>query len=267
MAEAAKPVPIAATAVTSSGTALSSATTRCGTPSGTPFSRSPAERAPAAGQPSHAAGGRRAAGDDQADHDHYVGQLPVLAGLLAAFRVPFGGGGRRARCRIRSLEVRTGHGAAHVDPLADTPRSATRRSFSCPAASQTGQLCAPHWAAAEMRPPRHIDSSLFVVSRASGKVAASPLLFSGGYYPPRSLSGVTTFAVSIGIWLMAAPEFDKGTLARTLIGPCGQVTGLPDRRQAYGPSPLVKFLHSHRGGKAGRPGPAPRARHAVSPGA
>jgi hypothetical protein len=26
----------------------------------------------------------------------------------------------------------------------------------------------------------HIDSSLFVVSRASGKVAASPLLFSGG---------------------------------------------------------------------------------------
>ena len=45
---------------------------------------------------------------------------------------------------------------------------------------------------------------------------------------------------------MAAPEFDKGTLARTLIGPCGQVTGLPDRRQAYGPSPLVKFLHSQR---------------------
>jgi hypothetical protein len=35
---------------------------------------------------------------------------------------------------------------------------------------------------------------------------------------------------------MAAPEFDKGTVARTLIGPCGQVTGLPDRRQAYGPS-------------------------------
>jgi hypothetical protein len=28
--------------------------------------------------------------------------------------------------------------------------------------------------------------------------------------------------------------------------PCGQVTGLPDRRQAYGPSPLVKFLHSQR---------------------
>jgi hypothetical protein len=58
--------------------------------------------------------------------------------------------------------------------------------------------------------------------------------------------GVTTFAVNTGIWLMAAPEFDKGTLARTLIGPCGQVTGLPDRRQAYGPSPLVKFLHSQR---------------------
>jgi hypothetical protein len=74
----------------------------------------------------------------------------------------------------------------------------------------------------------HNDSSLFVVSRGA------------------SLSGVTTFAVSIGIWLMAAPEFDKGTLARTLIGPCGQVTGLPDRRQAYGPSPLVKFLRSER---------------------
>src|SRR5690242_7067110 len=67
-----------------------------------------------------------------------------------------------------------------------------------------------------------------------------------GWYLPRSLSGVTTFAVNTGIWLMAAPEFDKGTLARTLIGPCGQVTGLPDRRQAYGPSPLVKFLHSQR---------------------
>ena len=90
-----------------------------------------------------------------------------------------------------------------------------------------------------------------------GKVAASALLFPGGCYPPRSLSGVTTFAVSIGIWLMAAPEFDKGTLARTLIGPCGQVTGLPDRRPACGPSPLVKFLHSDRGGKAARPGPAP----------
>src|SRR5580704_15118899 len=36
---------------------------------------------------------------------------------------------------------------------------------------------------------------------------------------------------------------DKGTLARTLIGPCGQVTSLPDRRQAYGSSPLVKSLH------------------------
>ena len=99
----------------------------------------------------------------------------------------------------------------------------------------------------------HIDSSLFVVSRASGKVAASPLLFSGGGYPPRSLSGVTTFAVSIGIWLMAAPEFDKGILARTLIGPCGQVTGLPDRRQAYGPSPpcQIPALSSWReGGQA-----------------
>jgi hypothetical protein len=30
----------------------------------------------------------------------------------------------------------------------------------------------------------HIDSSLFVVSRALGKVAASPLLFSGGDPPP-----------------------------------------------------------------------------------
>ena len=58
--------------------------------------------------------------------------------------------------------------------------------------------------------------------------------------------GITTFAVNTAIWLMAAPEFDKGTLARTQIGPCGQVTALPDRRQAYGPSPLVKSLHSQR---------------------
>ena len=29
-----------------------------------------------------------------------------------------------------------------------------------------------------------------------------------------------------------APEFDKGTLARTLIGPYGQVTGLTDRRES-----------------------------------
>ena len=43
-----------------------------------------------------------------------------------------------------------------------------------------------------------------------------------------------------------APEFDKGTLARTLIGLYGQVTSLPDRRKAYGSSPLVKFLHSQR---------------------
>src|ERR1700751_2662609 len=40
-----------------------------------------------------------------------------------------------------------------------------------------------------------------------------------------------------------APGFDKGPLARTLIGPCGQVASLPDRRQAYGSSPLVKSLH------------------------
>jgi hypothetical protein len=40
-----------------------------------------------------------------------------------------------------------------------------------------------------------------------------------------------------------APGFDKGTLARTLTGPCGQVASLPDRRQAYGSSPLVKSLH------------------------
>lgn len=40
-----------------------------------------------------------------------------------------------------------------------------------------------------------------------------------------------------------APGFDKGTLARTLIGLCGQVTSLPDQRQAYGSSPLVKSLH------------------------
>src|SRR5690242_1013819 len=67
-----------------------------------------------------------------------------------------------------------------------------------------------------------------------------------GWYLPRSLSRVTTFAVNTGIWLMAAPEYDKGTLARTLIGPCGQVTGPPDRRQAYGPSPLATFLHPQR---------------------
>jgi hypothetical protein len=40
-----------------------------------------------------------------------------------------------------------------------------------------------------------------------------------------------------------APGFDKGTLARTLTGLCGQVASLPDRRQAYGSSPLVKSLH------------------------
>jgi len=131
---------------------------------------------------------------------------------------------------------------------------------------QNDPFCASQRIDAEIPDADHIDSSLFVVSRASGKVAASPLLFSEGCYPPRSLSGVTTFAVSIGIWLMAAPEFVKGTLASTLIGPCGQVTGLSDRRQAYGPSPLVKFLHSQRGGVAGRPRHAPRARHAVSPG-
>src|SRR2546429_113919 len=81
-----------------------------------------------------------------------------------------------------------------------------------------------------------------------------------GCYPPRLLSRVTTFAVNTGSWLTAAPESDKGTLARTLIGPCGQVTGLPDRRQAYGPSPLVKFLHpqhchpyGHRGTTCGSP--------------
>jgi hypothetical protein len=44
----------------------------------------------------------------------------------------------------------------------------------------------------------------------------------------------------------AAPEFDKGTLARTPIGLYGQVTSLPDRQKAYGSSPLVKFLHSQR---------------------
>ena len=103
---------------------------------------------------------------------------------------------------------------------------------------QIDPLCTATIALGQRPRADHIDSSLFVVSRASGKVAASPLLFSGGCYPPRSLSGVTTVAVSIGIWLMAAPEFDKGTLARTLIGPCGHVTGLPDRRQAYGPRPL-----------------------------
>jgi hypothetical protein len=42
----------------------------------------PAERAPAAGQPSHDAGGQRAADDDQADHDHHAGQLLTPAGSL-----------------------------------------------------------------------------------------------------------------------------------------------------------------------------------------
>ena len=99
----------------------------------------------------------------------------------------------------------------------------------------------------------HIDSSLFVVSRASGKVAASPLLFSGGCYPPRSLSGVTTFAVSIGIWLMAAPEFDKGTLARTLIGPCGQVRPARSAASLRAPAPCqIPALSSWREGGAGQ---------------
>ena len=56
--------------------------------------------------------------------------------------------------------------------------------------------------------------------------ASTPLILSGA--PP-------------GLW--PAPGFDKGTLARTLIGLCGQVASLPDRRQAYGSSPLVKSLH------------------------
>ena len=43
-----------------------------------------------------------------------------------------------------------------------------------------------------------------------------------------------------------SPGFDKGTLARTLIGPCGQVVSPPDRRQAYGSSPLIKSLHRQR---------------------
>jgi len=89
----------------------------------------------------------------------------------------------------------------------------------------------------------HIDSSLFVVSRGE---ALGFLLLRMALLSAALVERGTTLAVSIGIWLMAAPEFDKGTLARTLIGPCGQVTGLPDRRQAYGPSPLVKFLHSQR---------------------
>jgi hypothetical protein len=68
----------------------------------------------------------------------------------------------------------------------------------------------------------HIDSSLFVVSRG----------------------GVVEWDDEVRGELMTAPEFDKGTLTRALIGLCGQVTGLPDRPQAYGPSPPVKFLHS-----------------------
>ena len=49
-----------------------------------------------------------------------------------------------------------------------------------------------------------------------------------------------------GIEMTGRPEFDKGTLARTLIGLYGQVTSLPDWRKAYGSSPLVKFLHTQR---------------------
>jgi len=49
-----------------------------------------------------------------------------------------------------------------------------------------------------------------------------------------------------------APGFDKGTLARTLTGLCGQLASLPDQRQAYGPSPLVKSLPP--------PGPVPGGR-------
>ncbi len=59
-----------------------------------------------------------------------------------------------------------------------------------------------------------------------------------------------------------APGFDKGTLARTLIGPCGQVASLPDRRQAYGSSPLVKSLHP--ADAAARP-PPPRRRRSGAP--
>ena len=127
----------------------------------------------------------------------------------------------------------------------------------CPGASSTelqnSLIWKPHRCSTEQPLAFHIDSSLFVVSRASGKVAASPLLFSGGCYPPRSLSGVTTFAVSIGIWLMAAPEFDKGTLARTLIGPCGQVRPARSAASLRALAPCqIPALSSWREGGAGQ---------------
>jgi hypothetical protein len=43
-----------------------------------------------------------------------------------------------------------------------------------------------------------------------------------------------------GIKLTGRPGINKGTLARTLIGLYGQVTSLPDRRKAYGSSPLTR---------------------------
>jgi hypothetical protein len=74
----------------------------------------------------------------------------------------------------------------------------------------------------------------------------SQVAASRGCYLPRSLSGVTTFAVNIGIWLMAAPEFDKGTLTRTLIGAM-RAGHRPTRSAAsLRASPLVKFLHPQR---------------------
>jgi hypothetical protein len=62
-----------------------------------------------------------------------------------------------------------------------------------------------------------------------------------------------------------APGFDKGTLARTLIGPYGQVASLPDRRQAYGSSPPVRSLHPQRCRRAGRPAPASCGHEQPSP--
>jgi hypothetical protein len=47
----------------------------------------------------------------------------------------------------------------------------------------SGYLFTPRHADGPLPAVLHIDSSLFVVSRASGKVAASPLLFSGGVLP------------------------------------------------------------------------------------
>ncbi len=43
-----------------------------------------------------------------------------------------------------------------------------------------------------------------------------------------------------------SPALDAAAALGLLTGRYGQVTSLPDRRKAYGSSPLVKFLHTQR---------------------